>query len=258
MLAFPQSPFSRQTDADRQRFLDWLAEADGRQLIAAEQALLAELLPSLVGGRALQLGVGATDDMLAASCVPWRWRLASCQAASASVMAEPAQLPFAKESIDLVLLHHSLDYDDKPYRIISEVARVLKPGGSLLVVGFNPFSLLGLKRWFRGRRLAPWSARYLRAGRVADWAGVCGCEALGSLAARPGSQHERGGWVRWQLERRLGSFYVLLARKQAVPLQPLLTRQSLMADLPPNVISVPQARWQQRTRNAFETGDDLQ
>ena len=47
--------------------------------------------------------------------------------------AEPC-LPFADESFDIVLNTVSVDYLTRPFEVFAEVARVLKPGGLVLVV----------------------------------------------------------------------------------------------------------------------------
>jgi ArsR family transcriptional regulator len=44
------------------------------------------------------------------------------------------QLPMADGSFDTVLLMHALTYTREPARVVSEAARVLRPGGKLLAV----------------------------------------------------------------------------------------------------------------------------
>lgn len=50
-------------------------------------------------------------------------------------------VPFDTHSADLVIIHQVLHYMDTPNRAISEAARVLRPGGQLLVVDFAPHDL---------------------------------------------------------------------------------------------------------------------
>lgn len=249
MLPFLRPPFSLQTADSRHQFVDWLTGRDGQALLDAEMAQLQTILPSLVGFRALQIGVGQERSFLDACHFPYRWQVASTAASNVDLQVKPARLPFARECIDLVLLHHSLDFDDHPYRILNEATRVLNLGGTLVVVGFNPVSLLGLQRFFSSRTEPPLSGRFLRAGRVSDWAGVCSCQVLGYASGLHGSREGSvTGWLGRKLWQRLGGFYVLIARKQAYPMQPLRPKRQRLADMPPNVISVPAARWQ-RTRN---------
>ena len=52
------------------------------------------------------------------------------------------ELPIATQSIDLVLLPHVLEFAEEPHAVLREVDRVMMPEGRLVIVGFNPWSLL--------------------------------------------------------------------------------------------------------------------
>jgi SAM-dependent methyltransferase len=53
---------------------------------------------------------------------------------SASALIEPSELPLADASIDRVVIIHALESSDAPYEFLSEVSRILAPGGRLLLV----------------------------------------------------------------------------------------------------------------------------
>src|SRR5262249_57463667 len=55
-------------------------------------------------------------------------------------------LPFEADSFDVVTIHHVLHYADDPAAALSETARVVRPGGLVLVVDFSPHDLVELKR----------------------------------------------------------------------------------------------------------------
>ena len=59
------------------------------------------------------------------------------------------ELPFASQSIDLVALPHVLEFTDDPHEVLREVARVLMPEGRLIITGFNPLSLWGMRQGMR-------------------------------------------------------------------------------------------------------------
>lgn len=246
MLPFLLRPFAPKTPEQRQGFAHWLKTSDGKHLLANQKEALAELLPSITGCRAIQIGVGTHVNLLERCNLPFSWRFSSTQSSATDVIMAPAALPIASQCIDLVVLHHNLDFDDDPYRILNEVTRVLNPGGTLIIVGFNPFSLLGLQRLISHRAHPPLSGRFLRIGRVSDWAGVCGCQTLGYASGyhKP-LDSGLGARLNQFMWKRMGSFYVLMTRKQAVPLHPLKTAaQNLLSDMPTNVVAVPAARWQ--------------
>lgn len=62
-------------------------------------------------------------------------------------------LPFGDDAFDLVTVHQVLHFLDKPARALSEAARVLQPGGLLLVADFAPHSLEFLREDQAHRRL---------------------------------------------------------------------------------------------------------
>jgi SAM-dependent methyltransferase/DNA-binding HxlR family transcriptional regulator len=84
------------------------------------------------------IGVDASTDMLAVA----RANLDRAGIANAQVrLGDINHLPFGRNAFDLVTVHQVLHYLDQPERALAEAARVLRPGGRLLVVDFAPHSL---------------------------------------------------------------------------------------------------------------------
>lgn len=78
--------------------------------------------------------------------------------------------PFADQSLDVVVLQHSLEFTQRPHQMIREATRVLSPDGSLVITGFNPWSWWGLSRAllpFSNTMLA--KANSISLGRLKDW-----------------------------------------------------------------------------------------
>jgi SAM-dependent methyltransferase len=71
-------------------------------------------------------------------------RPAEGEAANPTIQADPRDLPFATDSIDIVLIPHYLEFQTNPHAILQEVERILKPEGELYIFGFNPWRLRGL------------------------------------------------------------------------------------------------------------------
>jgi SAM-dependent methyltransferase len=63
------------------------------------------------------------------------------------------QLPFPGGSFDAVIIHQVLHYAERPAAAIAEAARVLRPGGHLLVIDFLPHQLEQLRSEHAHRRL---------------------------------------------------------------------------------------------------------
>lgn len=257
-MALPRllrSPFPRHPPDIDQAFARWLESPLGQALVAEERELLAQVLPSLAGTRAVQLGVGRPVPLLEASRMPLRWTLGLREG---ELRASPEALPLAKRSMDLVLLHHSLDFADRPHQVLREAVHSLDHGGHLVVVGFHPVSLWGLARLFRlGRGQVPWAGRFLRPHRVSDWLHVLACRAEGlesgfhNLPLQGERARRRLGWLERAGQRawsQHGAFYVLVARRQAVNMRPLREHAEAAQEPIPNVVPVSMARWRRQTR----------
>jgi ubiquinone/menaquinone biosynthesis C-methylase UbiE/DNA-binding transcriptional ArsR family regulator len=91
-------------------------------------------------------------------------------------------LPLANASFDVVVLHQVLHFLDDGARAIHEAARVLRPGGRLLVVDFAPHEQEFLREQFAHRRLG------FARETVSQWMTSSGLEPVlhKSLAPEPG------------------------------------------------------------------------
>ena len=120
-------------------------------------------MADLFGFHALQLGLPELDA-LRANRMPHRWvgtesaagapRAAAGPAAPAATTIRAAvalhcdfdALPFDANSLDLVVLPHALELARDPHLALREVERVLVPEGRVVIVGFNPSSLWGVRQ----------------------------------------------------------------------------------------------------------------
>lgn len=120
------------------------------------------------GYHAVQLGLPGLD-LLAESRMPCRWRVSpqplpnplptgGNPAHCGVVVADFNELPFASQSIDLVVVPHLLEIAENPHQVLREIDRVLIPEGRVLVAGLNPFSLWGLRQGLRRHAQPVWPA----------------------------------------------------------------------------------------------------
>ena len=72
--------------------------------------------------------------------------------------------PFESSSADLVIVHQVLHYLENPETVLAEAARILRPGGRLLLVDFAPHDLEFLRETQGHRRLG------IRHEDVSEWA----------------------------------------------------------------------------------------
>lgn len=234
----------------------WLETAPGRYLLAWEQDRIDHAVTDAFGFHALQLGLPQLDG-LRANRMPHRWVASDAlhrpatmpplppldaalpvveqpQHATVALHCEFDALPLPGASIDLVVMPHALELARDPHQALREVERVLVPEGRVVIAGFNPASLWGLRqRAGRMRRRMGFGRRqglYLpRAGdfigywRLRDWLTLLGFEVeLGRFGCwRPPVRSDawlaRYAWMdrlgdRWWPV--LGSVYFVVAVKR--------------------------------------------
>ncbi len=213
---------------------EWFASPLGKVLLAEEQLLIDEQLRNLFGYHLLQLSVAEQVDLLQSSRISHRFALYSQVSTNPTVsaLADFNHLPLPANSIDVVLLHHVLDYSQTPHHMLREAAGVLISSGYLIVVGFNPWSLFGVGRWCARfiSKSPQWRHQSLRLGRVLDWLAVLDFEpvTVQQCFYRPPFQHPQAikylQWLeRWSKRCRLpwGGIYLIVARKDHLAMTPL-------------------------------------
>jgi SAM-dependent methyltransferase len=226
----------------------------GRVLLAWELERLDLAVTDAFGYHALQLGLPELDT-LRANRMPHRWvasdsllvpeRLAAPPPAELLISTQPPPLPvslhcefdalpFPDSSIDLVVLPHALELARDPHHTLREVERVLVPEGRVVISGFNPASLWGLRQsagrvrrsmgFGRGQSLyLPRAGEFIGYWRLRDWLRLLGFEVeagrFGCWRPPLASEQwlERFAWMESVGERWwpvLGSAYFLEAVKR--------------------------------------------
>ncbi len=151
--------------------LRWAVSARGQKLTAVEHIEVARQVPELFGRHFLQIGHwGLGNDWLLGSEMLHRAVLATSGQAQGQARVDPQSLPLAARSVDAILLPHTLEFVSSPHTLLREVSRVLSDRGRLLILGFNPWSLLCARRWLGlAPRSLPGDTNFFSAGRVNDW-----------------------------------------------------------------------------------------
>jgi SAM-dependent methyltransferase len=206
----------------------------GRALLAAECELVGEALEDVFGWELLQVGAwGVARDLLAASRTRRQTVIAPpAFAAGADVLARPAQLPVNSDSVDAVLLPHTLEFAADPYAIVREVDRVLVGEGQLLVLGFSPWSLWGMRARASRSGFPPSLRRVLSERRLRDWLVLLGYEVVAARhylyaspwASGPAGQSNDAILRRGLLNPLPSGAYLLKARKRVYTLTPIRPR----------------------------------
>lgn len=155
-------------------FSSWLSSPLGQYLAEQERIWLDRTVKDLFGFVAVQLDVPELDGLIQ-NRMPSRWHIGW----QGDVLCDDEQLPLATSSVDLMVLPHGFDFADDPHQLLREVDRVLVPEGQLVLTGFNPMSLWGLRRLGADKSQMPWQGHFLRMARVKDWLELLNFEVIG-------------------------------------------------------------------------------
>jgi len=223
----------------RRGLRDWYRQRLGQRLLRAERRELDEVLPNLFGYHLLQVGSPADEAMCTASLIPNRVLLESDLETTTAVrrplmLAQAHALPILSDSVDVVVLAHTLEFEQDPHQVLREVDRVLVPEGHVVILGFNPWSPWGLwhllvSRW----AMPPWDGQFRSTRRIRDWLGLLGFDTTvcRGFFFRPPLHHDgimRRLRIMEGLGRRCwpfaGAVYIVVAKKRVTTLTPIRPR----------------------------------
>ena len=211
---------------------DWYNTPLGESLLKSEQALLEEYLPRRFGYHLLQIGC-ANMSMFNNSPVGHKFSIThDIESREHGMVAKGEAIPLANESVDIVVLHHALDFSSFQHQLLREASRVLIAGGSVVIIGFNPISIWGIRSRFPGPKKHPWQGKLLSTIRVSDWLKLLDFQIeqvrYGAYALpinSPGVIRYSGLLDKFasRLNWPTGGAYMITAKKQALPLTPIQT-----------------------------------
>jgi len=178
MIPIPPTP-SQMTAPPWSSWEKWLQSPPGRYVLAWEQQCVNHLVADVFGFYAVQVGLPqmntlaenrmplhallmhANDRLHHTSSFQWQ-----------RIEGNTSELPFASESIDLLVLPHVLEFAADPHQVLREAERVLRPEGRLIISGFNPASLWGARQYLSrliGNPYLPRDGQFMNLIRVKDW-----------------------------------------------------------------------------------------
>jgi len=218
----------------------WLRTPLGRRVYAQERRLAAEALAQVFGWQMLQIGLwGAEDGLIGDGRTQRRcvlaWHGAAADECPAMIRSRTDALAIASDCIDAVVLPHTMEYEPEPHEILREVERILSGEGHLIVFGFRPLSLWGVRHLFAAQGFPPGLERMISERRLCDWLKLLGFEIVdtrrylfsrpwGTTPPAPHSVFERAGPQLWPA---FGGGYMVKARKRVYALTPVRPRWRL-------------------------------
>ncbi|SNX28461.1 Methyltransferase domain-containing protein [Polynucleobacter meluiroseus] len=157
----------------------WLQSPPGRYVLNWEQTCVNQIVDDVFGFYAVQVGLPQINT-LAENRMPVQALLmhANDRENHANsthwhrIEGNATELPFANETIDLLVLPHVLEFAADPHQVLREAERVLRPEGRLIISGFNPASLWGARQYLSrliGNPYLPRDGQFIGLLRVKDW-----------------------------------------------------------------------------------------
>ena len=225
---------SNKKKSDSQSFTEmteWLQTPLGQNLLGIEMSLLKNMINRRFGYHLLQLScadIAVYDD----SPIGHRFCITpSTKIENGSIVAQAEAIPLSAESVDMVVLHHALDYSKDPHQLLREANRVLIAGGHLIIIGFNALSAWGARhKLARKFDKSPWKSNLLSNKRLNDWLKLLDFKieklhyGLYSLPFNSPSLIRYSsfmGKLAQRLNWPIGGIYIISATKQAFPMTPI-------------------------------------
>ncbi|MBU0622630.1 MAG: class I SAM-dependent methyltransferase [Gammaproteobacteria bacterium] len=175
-----------------QSLSEWFASEQGGYVLTREQDYFDRTVSDIFGFNAVQLGL-PEQAFLSNSRIPLRFSAGNQPGNAVRLVC--TELPFDSDSLDLVVMPHVLEFSENPHQTLREVERVLMPEGSLIISGFNPYSLWGMRRALLRKQGYPWSGKFITLTRLKDWLALLGFEVVGGRFAAYAPPFHHRKWL---------------------------------------------------------------
>lgn len=216
-----------------QQWNHWLTHFLGKSVLKTEQRFLSKFCANHYGKHALLIGVPEQQPLLKFIPIRHQYVLGPLINKNASIKyieSEYYELPLLSGSVDLVIVPHTLGFLDNPQKLLNEACRIVKPEGDIIIFGFNPASLWGLKKWLVKNKNAPWSGNFIQAGKIIHWLSLADFELVSQkrLMFRPPIQQHTifrklkiMEWLGENINALFGGIFVIIAKAKVTPLTPI-------------------------------------
>lgn len=215
----------------------WLNQGLGELVLQAEQVLFNGFLTGKYGKHVVLVGVPQQHSLIKMLDLPCHSLLSPllCSKQSDLRVIESTlyELPMLSGSVDVVVLPHTLELVDNPRQLLAEACRIIKPEGHLLLSGFNPYSLWGLRKLIQTKTKTLPAFHSLQQRTLQNWLHLSDFELVKQANAlySPPMQNKRIlkklhflEWVGNKCHLPWGAVYVLMARAKVIPLTPVRLR----------------------------------
>lgn len=211
----------------------WFRTLPGALIMELELKELDRLLPAIPGNIAIQIGGPCNLRLLQKSKMRYVY-YCSDQSAwmgdGSRLQCDYHALPFESNSVNLILVSHALEFTDQPELFLEEIYRVLRPGGQLLLFGFNRWSWWSLVKYYRHHKGYPWSGSFRSIWQVKKWLHQLGYGIVMNKSFCFIPPYKKRPNIRWvQLNEvlgqvfipKMGAVHLIYAQKKVAGMTPL-------------------------------------
>jgi SAM-dependent methyltransferase len=229
---------------NERRLAEWHRSPLGALLASHERHVLRPAVEDVFGLHLLQIGLWGELGRLLSGARTQRQAVLGLRpngaapaasregrATEMQVCAKPSELPVASDTVDGVILPHTLEFEADPYAVLREVQRVLVGDGRLLILGFLPAGPWAWRHRFSSGGFPPGLVRLISERRLREWLALLGFEVGAArrylprlpLSPPPGVAPDiiRENPIALRL---FGSCYLLSARKRVYMVTPVRPR----------------------------------
>lgn len=232
-----------------QKFSQWLKSPFAHSLMEIEKQHLLKSLMVKPGEKILVLGSKLQASMfshLTNNTIYFASNIFSDIEQHTDVIVEYQSLPFPSQFFDHIVLPHTLDFSTSYVKTLREANWALKPDGTLTVIGFNFWSLWGIRKLFSIRHKAPWCGYFRSYWRIKDAFDLLNYEIINMqrFCYRPPFQNLTLYKICWIIEVILQflfpfayGIYLVSAKKKIYGLTPLRPKWKMIPSVLPRPIA---------------------
>ena len=148
----------------------WLSTPLGRRCLVEEQRLVKDALERVFGEQFLQVGLWGRQNTFLRYARTQRATFADWRPDSgAQLLCDPHALAITTDSVDVVLLPHTLELAPSPHALLREIDRVVRADGQVLILSFKSSGLWGLRHLLAADGYPPGHKRLIFEARLRDW-----------------------------------------------------------------------------------------
>lgn len=203
----------------------WFQSALGRNLLCDQRAHIEAKIHRLFGYHQAEIGVSHRVPVGNPSSLGHKFYVLpewEQDLPLNTVISSSSELAIDSDTLDLVILHHTLDFSSAPHQALREAARVLKSSGHMVLIGFNPLSAWGFRKLIGPSTQAPWNHRFISGKRIEDWLNLLDFRvgdieySYYGLPFNNAAMLGRMMWLNSILNSKvpLGAYYIVSAQKQ--------------------------------------------